>query len=465
MYKFINKLYFKLPVLLQNLFITIYGFTWKNKRFGGVFEAEKKLFLSREFYCTEEWEKYQVLKLRELLIHSILNVPYYSKLFKENGITVENIKQFNLSQLGSIPYLEKNTLRMEGKSSLLSNTIDKNGEFFASSGSTGTPTQIYFSRKFHQTWSAVFETRIRWWAGVNNKTPRGTIGGRRVLPEGDGKRPFFRYNFFEKQTYFSAYHISKNNADNYLKGIVDNKVDYMTGYAMSNYFLARFIEESNLKAPKLKAVITSSEKLTKEMRDTFRRVYNCETYDSYSGVEACGLISQCEKGNLHMSPDVAIIEIIKEDGTYAKPGESGEAVCTGLLNYDQPLIRYRIGDVLTLSTNQNCDCGRSMPIIEEIVGRIEDTVIGADGREMVRFHGIFINIPSIVEGQIIQFELRKFEINVVVFEPLKVEEKELIIQRMISQLGGSIEVEISEVREIPRNANGKFKAVISHVKR
>jgi phenylacetate-CoA ligase len=125
------------------------------------------------------------------------------------------------------------------------------------------------------------------------------------------------------------------------------------------------------------------------MRRIFKEVYQCKTYDSYSGLEACGLISECEHGKLHISPDVGIIELLKEDGNYAQPGETGEAVCTGFLNYDQPLIRYRIGDLIKLSNNQQCECGRHMPVVDEIIGRVEDTVLAKDGREMVRFHGIF----------------------------------------------------------------------------
>jgi phenylacetate-CoA ligase len=158
--------------------------------------------------------------------------------------------------------------------------------------------------------------------------------------------------------------------------------------------LARFIQERNLDAPQLKAVITSSEKLTVEMRKTFQDVYQCKTYDSWSGLEACGLVSECEHGSLHMSPDLGILEILDEAGQPVKPGEVGEVVCTGLINYDQPLIRYRIGDRMRLGNN-NCSCGRNMPtVIEEIVGRVEDTVIGQDGREMVRFHGIFIDLAQ-----------------------------------------------------------------------
>jgi phenylacetate-CoA ligase len=105
-----------------------------------------------------------------------------------------------------------------------------------------------------------------------------------------------------------------------------------------------------------------------------------------------------------------------------------------------------------------------MPIVDEIVGRTEDVVIGQDGREMVRFHGIFIGIPSIIEGQIIQHTLSSFEIKLVVATSLSKEENELIVTRMKSQLG-NIEVTIHEVDSIPRTANGKFKAVISNVKR
>ena len=293
---------------------------------------------------------------------------------------------------------------------------------------------------------------------------RGVIGGRRIIKDGVAKGPYYRYNYVEKQTYFSAYHLSKDTVADYLDGMIKNKVEYMTGYAMSNYFLARFIEESGLKAPKLRAVLTSSEKLTQEMRDTFRRVYGCETYDSYNGVEATCLVSECSHGRLHIVPDVGIIEVLNEQGEPCGPGETGEVVTTGLLNFDQPLIRYRMGDLIKLSKDQNCPCGHHMPLVDEIVGRIEDVVVGPDGREMVRFHGVFVNIPAIVEAQVIQHTLRDFEIKLVTSNGLASSDQQLIEKRMISQLG-EINLRINIVESIPRSANGKFKAVLSYVKR
>ncbi|MEQ1585537.1 MAG: hypothetical protein ABL895_06650 [Cyclobacteriaceae bacterium] len=460
---FFYKAYKYLPVNIQNFAISIYGYSWKKRRFGGLFEHELKGFKNREQFDNQQWNDYLTVQLRKLLIHAFTTVPFYEHSFTQTGIQIADIQKFQLADLLRLPLLEKKDLRIYGKTTLLSSRLEKGGEFFSSSGSTGTPTQILFSYPMHQRWSAGFEARIRHWAGVDRFTPRGMIGGRRVIPEGSANPPFYRYNYFEKQVYFSAYHISAAHTADYLKGITRHNIQYMTGYAMSNFFLARFIEEMKLEAPQLRAVITSSEKLTDEMRQTFQRVYQCKSYDSWSGVEACGLVSECEHGSLHISPDLGIIELLDNDGNPVQPGEVGEVVCTGLINYDQPLIRYRIGDVMRLS-KENCKCGRSMPIISEIMGRVEDTVIGKDGREMVRFHGIFVDIPNLVEGQITQWDETNLEIKVVTNGRWTEDESRIIKKRMVSQLG-EVNVTIHEVDSIQRNKNGKFQAVISHVKR
>lgn len=473
-----TKIYAHSPVFLQNLAISAYGYSWQRRRFGGIFEQELHAFKTREAFTAEQFCDYQTAQLRRLLAHAFETVPHFQKTFKASGFNNSSLQKFELQDLPRLPFLEKTMLRELGKTDLISRKREPGGQFFGSSGSTGTPTQILFSQPMHQRWSAGFEARVRHWAGVTRHDPRGMIGGRRVVPEGAAKPPFYRYNFVEKQTYLSAYHISAANTPDYLEGMKKHGVTYMNGYAMSNYFLARFLEETGLEAPQMKAVLPSSEKLTPEMRATFQRVYGCKTYDAWSGVEACGLVSECtclpcreaglpvgkEHGRLHANPDIAILEFLDPDtGQPALPGQLAEVVCTGLLNYDQPLIRYRIGDLMRLSA-EPCPCGRQMPVIEEIVGRMEDTVVGPDGREMVRFHGIFVGIPSIVEGQIIQHDFADFEVKIVAAKPLTEAERQLLRQRMASQLG-EIKVEIAEVSHIPRGPNGKFKAVISNLKR
>ena len=316
----------------------------------------------------------------------------------------------------------------------------------------------------HQRWSAAFEARIRNWAGLTRFDSRGMIGGRRVVADGISKGPFYRYNSAEKQIYFSAYHISPKTAGNYAYAINKYKPDYMTGYAMSNYFLASFIEQQGLKVPSLKAVITSSEQLTTEMRETFMRVYGCKTFDSYSGVEACGLISENEYGQLLISPDVGIMEILNDNGEPCNPGEEGEIYSTGFLNYDQPLIRYRIGDRVRLANDQTTKCGRNMVVVDKIIGRSEDVIHGSDGRVMVRFHGIYLGIPGLHAGQLVQHDITDFTVRLQTDKRVfsRVASEKVITDRLISQLG-SIRVRFEYPETITPGPNGKFKAVISEL--
>ncbi len=457
-----DKIYPHLPVFAQNLGITAFGYQWYKRRFGGIFMSEYHAAKEREAFSPTQWNDYQTLQLRKLLVHAYNQVPHYKSTFDKAGISTSQLGAFTINDLSRLPVLQKETLRLHGKSTLLSAEREKGGTFFSSSGSTGTPTNILYSYAMHQRISSLYEARVRDWAGVNRHDARGMIGGRRVIPDAVAKPPYYRYNFIEKQLYFSAYHISKLTAKDYADGLIKYKTQYMVGYAMSNYLLAKFLKETGVQVPAMKAVLTSSEKLTPVMRQVLSEVYQCKVYDGWSGVENCGLISENEFGQLLVSPDSAIIEILKPDGTPAQPGEEGELVCTGFFNYDQPLIRYKIGDVVKLSADQTTKCGRAFIVIDEIIGRVEDVVIAKDGREMVRFHGIFVNLPNVVKGQVIQEALDRFTLNVMT-EGLTSDERMVLGKRMESQLG-EIKLTINEMADIPVQKNGKFKAVISNLK-
>ena len=458
----ISDIYNRLPVFIQNAGISVYGLMWQRRRFGGAFQKYLAEFIGRENYSIVQWKQYQTSQLRKLLLHAFDTVPYYQSLFQGNGLTRVDIEIFELSDMNRIPELSKEDLRKFCKTELLSSVKEKGGSFYASSGSTGTPTSIVYSHGMHQRISALYEARCRKWAGVKYTDSRGMIGGRRVISDANAKPPYYRYNYSERQIYFSAYHINENTVGNYVFALQKYKPAYMVGYAMSLYILAKFIKGKSLKVPAMQAVLTSSEKLSDEMRQTISDVFQCKVFDAWSGMEWCGLISENEFGQLLLSPDSAIVEVIKPDGSHALPGETGELVCTGFLNFDQPLIRYRIGDTVRLAKDQTTKCGRAFPVIDEIIGRTEDTVITTDGRMMVRFHGIFVGLENVMKGQIIQEDYERFVVKVKT-NGLTADEKKLIHNRMVSQVG-DVSILVQEVEDIPPGPNGKFKAVISKVK-
>lgn len=458
----IKQIYAKSPVFLQNIYISIYGYYWKRRRYGGCFNQKVKEFKNHENFSGKQWVNYQTLELQKLLIHAFTTVPFYNSLYKKHGFTLQDFEKFELKDLQKLPYLEKDDLRKFGTTTLLSNKRKK-GKFYASSGSTGTPIQIYFSEKFHQTWSALYEVRVRNWAGVNYRMPRAMIGGRRIIMDAKSNPPYYRYNKAESQSYFSAYHISNTTAKDYVLGLQKSKAKYLVGYAMSIYLLAQSIIKLNLKTPRLKSVLTSSEKLTPIMRGVIEKAFKCKVFDAYSGVEACGLISENERGELLFSPDSGIMEVVDNDGKPVNYGQSGEVIATGFLNYDQPLIRYRIGDNVKLSNNQETLTGSKMLKIDEIEGRTEDIIIGKSGQKMVRFHSIFIGIPSIIISQVIQHSLNKIEIKLVVDNLYSVNYEKIMVARVKSQLG-EMKIHFCYVKDIENMNNGKFKAVISNLK-
>jgi phenylacetate-CoA ligase len=454
-----DKIYNKLPVAFQNVSISIFGYFWYNRRFGGVFKEQLNEFKSREFYTEEEWLEYQNKELRKLLIHAFVNVPFYRDKYSNAGFALEDFNRFTLDDLPNLPYLEKEELREYGKTSLLSEKIDKKGAFYTSSGSTGTPTNIYISKKMHQTWSAVFESRIRNWAGVSKDCSRGMIGGRLVVPSTQDKPPYHRFNSYENQVYFSLFHLSKNTIESYIKVIFEKKLDYITGYANSVWLLAKNGLEKGILGPKLKAIITSSEKLTPEMRKEISQFFSCQVFDSYSGIEACGLISECSLGGLHWSPDIAILETIDINSQETR---LKEIVCTSLINYDQPLIRYRIGDLVSYDENTVCNCGRKMPIIKEIVGRTDDLVTLPDGRQFGSFNRFFAEINGISKAQVVQEFYDQFTLNVVPNKDFSDKTLSQIKRSFKSRLN-VVKLEINILEDIPLSANGKFKAVISKI--
>jgi phenylacetate-CoA ligase len=144
---FSDKIYSLLPLPLQNVAISIFGFLWQKRRFGGIFKAKLIEFKSREKYTELEWKEYQTKELRSILKSAFQFVPFYNKKYSQAGFKLSDFDNFELDDLKRLPFLEKDELRVHGKTSLLSNKLDPHGSFFSSSGSTSKPVSVYLSKK------------------------------------------------------------------------------------------------------------------------------------------------------------------------------------------------------------------------------------------------------------------------------------------------------------------------------
>lgn len=459
----LERFYPLMPLWLQNLGISCYGLAWKRERTGGKFQEYVAGFRERDRWSPEQMQMHVETELRRVLHHAYDHVPYYRNVWHDAGITKNDLQAINVKELSRLPVTAKKDLRADPHAFVAKNIRQEKLRRYHSSGSTGTPITSICTADDHRRFIAAREVRSLGWAGTSIRAPRSMIGGRLVVPKGLASPPFHRYNWAERQVYLSAYHLSPETVRHYVDALNHHQPIVLTGYAHSHYSLARMMTEQGMTLNyEPVAAVLCSEKLTRSMKTVIKRALRTRAYEEYGAVENCALATECECGRLHVSPDFGIVEIVDDHGQPVPPGVPGRILCTSLLNEAQPLIRYEIGDVATWSNN-TCPCGRNhLPVLKEVVGRLEDVIVGPDGRQTVRFHWVFIDLPGVVEGQIVQESLDQFVVNLVTTGEVSKEVESTIRNRFIERIG-PVSIQIRRVPEIPRTERGKFRSVISHV--
>lgn len=449
--------YARMPVWAQHGTVSAYGGYWWWLRFGPGYAKYLAEFAGHDQFTGAEWQAWQEVRLRDVLKAAAVHVPYYQRAWNRD---VRHAAA--AGRLEELPLLEKDPVRADPHAFLRTDRKPRHRLTFHTSGSTGTPiASIWTARELRRS-MALREVRSARWAQGSFTLPRATFSGRMVEPNPDSSGPYYRFNAVERQVYLSAFHVRPDTASFYVDALTRHRTQWLTGYSFSYYLLAQFILDQRLRVPPLRAVVTTSEKVTPEMRAVMEDAYKCRVYEEYSTVENTVFASECAAGRLHVSPEAGVVEILRPDGSRCDPGEPGEVVATGLLREYQPLIRYRLGD-LACWDPEPCPCGRVMPVLKEVLGRIEDAVVGPDGRQLVRFHGLFVEQPHVREAQVVQETLTQIRIKVVPASGFTAGDAAEIVRRTQQRLGPQVQVEVEEVAAIPRSSSGKFRAVVSRL--
>jgi len=450
-----DEAYARLPVPLQHAAVTAFGARWYRLRFGPGYGDALRAFAARDRFDAGQWQRWQQRAVTAVASAAADRVPAYRDRWDRATRAAAR-----RGQLGELPLLAKDDLRADPEM-FLDPARRRLGAplTFPTSGSSGTPLRTYWTVEELRVSMAVREVRSARWAGVSFRQPRATFSGRMVVTDPESAGPFHRWNAVERQAYFSAFHLHAETAEIYADALRRHHIVWGTGYAQSFARLGAALLDGGGPRPQLRAVVTTSEKLSDAHRATIAEAFSCVVREEYSSIENAFFASECEAGSLHVSPDVGVVEILREDGTVTDPGEVGEVVVTGLLGRLQPMIRYRVGDLAAWS-DAPCSCSRAMPVLAEVAGRVEDVLTGPDGRRMTRVQGVFYEVPGLIEAQVIQRSSTRFEVRLVSTDPFGDGERALIVERMIERLGSRAEIELVEVDEIARTSAGKFRAVV-----
>jgi phenylacetate-CoA ligase len=241
-----------------------------------------------------------------------------------------------------------------------------------------------------------------------------------------------------------------------------HRLTYIYGYTSSLYALAEVIQGSGRQDIAMAAAITTAEPVYEHQRKAIARAFHCPVRETYGMTELVAAASECTVGRLHLWPEVGLVEVVGDSPVFSH-GSSRELVCTGLLNIDMPLIRYRTGDRGALGGElEVCGCGRALPILASVDGREDDLLYTNDGRRIGRLDPLFKGDLPIQEAQIVQEELNCIRVRYVPAPAFRPHHETVITHRLQERMG-MVKVEMEPLNAIPRGPNGKFRAVICNL--
>jgi phenylacetate-CoA ligase len=453
------QLYHNLPAPMRSVAASLRGIHLKSWRYGPETDELTARAIERERWSPEQLKSWQQDRLAYVLHRAARQVPYYREHWAARRRQGD---RSSWEQVENWPVLEKDSLRANPRAFVADDCDVRRMYHERTSGTTGKSLDVWLSRKTVRSWYALFEARCRSWYGVSRNDRWAILGGQLVTSALQRKPPFWVWNSALNQLYMSSYHLAADLIPHYLDALVRYRIKYVWGYSSALYELA--LEAIRLKRNDLKmaVAITNAEPLFDYQRRVISEAFRCPVRETYGMSEIAATASECERARLHMWPEVGCVEVVDGDQN-VMAGATGDLVCTGLLNSDMPLIRYRVGDRGCLKvTDDTCDCGRSLPGLASVEGRIDDLLYTTDGRRIGRLDPVFKSFLPVREAQIIQESLGRVRVRYVPTPEYTAEAGRSIIEGLRARMG-PVEVVLESVDMVPRTANGKFRAVVCNL--
>jgi phenylacetate-CoA ligase len=455
----LENAYRRSPIAIQHAMATAFGLKERALRHRGRFR-EYVDQLERDQWQTPEYlAQMQAARLRAMVAFCVEQVPHYTSLFEELGLTAADIG--GPADLKLLPILDKEVVRADPEAFRPLNLRERIVSQ-TTGGTTGTPLRYWVTASAVQYNYAAYEARFRHWAGVALGDRMASINGRKIVPIEQTKPPFWRHNLAFNQLYLSAYHLTEENLPRYVDQLEKYRPNVIVGYASSVHLIADFINRNGLEGRvRPTAVLVSSETLFPWMRADIERAFSCKVHDGYGLGELAAFITECASGGYHISPEYGVVEAVEIDG-------EKRLIATGLFNRAMPLLRYDTGDVVELADpSKRCPCGRDLPLVDKLLGRADDHVVTPEGRSVgpAPLSLAFQSVAGISEAQIRQDDPSAVTVSLVVLPDFGAADQELLDQELRERLGPNLAIDYEQVESIPRTTWGKRRLVDSRVGR
>jgi phenylacetate-CoA ligase len=319
----------------------------------------------------EKLRELQLQRLKETVHRVYTRVPYYRAKFQEAGLEPGDIK--SLDDLVRLPFTTKEDLRNNYPFGLFAVPLREIVRVHASSGTTGKPTVVGYTRRDIDTWSEVMARTL----GMVNTTPDDVVQvayGYGLFTGGLG------LHYGAERTGAAVIPISGGNTKRQIMLMQDFGTTVLCCTPSYALYIAEVLRESGIprETLKLRAGLFGAEPWSDNMRREIEDKLKINAIDIYglSEVIGPGVASEClNKDGLHICEDHFIPEVIDPaTGEVLPPGQCGELVFTTITKEGFPVIRYRTRDITRL-LDTPCPCGRTHIRMSRITGRTDDMLI------------------------------------------------------------------------------------------
>ena len=413
-------------------------------------------WLAPERVADLQWER-----LQRLLEHCYREVPYYRRQWRELGMAPGDIR--NLDDYAKLPVLTKADIRAHFDE-LKADSLRDGLLYKATGGSTGEPMRFGYTRESNDRRTAVMWRGYEW---------AGSRMGRRTLflwggPVGDPTRAHQLkdrlYNTLFARRMLNSFKMTEANMVDYADAIDRYRPDIIVAYVGPLVQLAQWLTASGRSIWQPQGIIGGAEAMHEFQREAIQQAFGAPVFNTYGCREFMLIAAECEQRHgLHVNSDHLLVELRTPHGA-ACGQQAGDVVITDLFNYGMPFVRYANGDRATIAA-QPCACGRGLPLLERVDGRVLDAIRTPQGHVLPGefFPHMLNDVPGLQRFQLVQRRLDRLDLSIVRGAGFDEASLEYIRNEVDKVLGDSVQLHCHFVDDIPLTRSGKMRVTVSEL--
>ena len=442
--------------LSKHVFYPLWDLKDRSTRLKELAELEQQQWWSVGQLRDLQWQR-----LQKLLNYAAKHSPFYRKRLNHLNLTTDELSSLEAFQ--SIPVTTKQEIRNQ-TDDFISDEYDKNQLIMAKTGgSTGVSLNLFFDKECQERRNAAQMWTDRW-AGWDLGQKKAAIWGNPPLAKGIKQR--IRLGLMDRTIYLDTMNLNAGSMGNFVTRWRKEQPKVIFGHAHSIYIFAKYVKESGHQDIRPYGIVATSMMLLDHERQVIEEAFGCKVTNRY-GCEEVGLIAcECEEHQgMHLNLPHVYVEFLDADNKPVKAGEPGKIVVTDLNNFAMPLIRYRVEDV-GVFTPEQCGCGRNLPVLQRLEGRLADFLKLPDGGQVAGISLIertLTKVPGIEQMQIVQIRINQIVINRVKGQGYSEKTDQELMVEMREVFDERVGIKINDVATIPQETSGKYRFAICKV--